>query len=129
MRACPVPPFLVATWAGGVDKQKLVSADEDFPHLHRTFAGKAFDEDVDELILVMVVEHVGEAVRGELHDSRQDTVLAVGDELDLLARAGRVAWRSRHGRDHGGSAAEHDAEAATDALDHGSILAAMTARA
>jgi hypothetical protein len=106
-----------------VDQQELVASDEDVANLYRTFVGEALDEDVDELILVVVVEHVGQPIGGEVHDSREDAVLAIGHELDRQARAGWVAWRRGRGRGSAGSA-EDDAEAATEAFDHVPIVGA-----
>ena len=117
-----MPSVQVAPGTGGMDQQELVATDEDLAHLDRALAGQALDEDIDELVFVMLVEHVGQAVGAELHDPRQDAVLSVGDELDLLARPRGFTRRRGRGPGRWDGTAEHDAKAATDALDHAGIV-------
>jgi hypothetical protein len=104
-----------------MDDEQLIAADEDLGDLHAAIPGEAFGEDVDEQVLVVLVEHVGQAIGGQLDQARQDAILAVGHELEV---AGRPApgRRVRHGRLGGGGPAEHDAEAVSDALDHGQMV-------
>ena len=124
-----MPAVEVPARPGGVHQEDLVATDEHLPHLNGALARQPLDEDIDQLVFVVLVEHVRQPVRGQAHHSGQDAVLAVRDEFDLLAGPGRVPrWRSR-GIDRGVRAMEHDAQTASEALDHASIVGAAIARA
>ena len=124
-----MPAIEVPARPGDVHQEELVATDEHLPHLDRALACQPLDEDIDQLVFVVLVEHVRQPVRGQAHHSRLDAVFAVRDEFDLLAGPGRVPrWRSR-GVGRGVRATEHDAQTASEALDHAPIVGAATTRA
>jgi hypothetical protein len=53
--------------------------------LHRAAVGEPLDEHVHELVLVMVVEHVGQPIGGHPKPAREEAVLAVRDEVEVVA--------------------------------------------
>ena len=55
--------ILVPAGTGRMDQQELVAMNEDLGGLHKAVVGQTLDEDVDQLVFVVVIEHVGEAVR------------------------------------------------------------------
>lgn len=74
--------ILVPAWTGRMDQQQLVATNEDLADLHGALVGQALDEDVDQQVFVVVVEHVSEAVRCHSNHAGQDAILAVRHKLD-----------------------------------------------
>ena len=80
--ARPRPARLVAPWSGRVNEQQFVTGDDDLGDLDRLAVGQRLHEDIDQLQLLVVVEHVGQAVRSEPDATREHAVLGIGDEID-----------------------------------------------
>ncbi len=107
----------IAARPRGVDEEQVVARDEDLLELDPGAVVEALEEDVAEDVLVVLVEHVRQSVGRHADEAGQEAVLAVRDELQLLAgRTGR-AGRAGLGRLRPG-APEDDPETAANAFDH-----------
>ena len=107
----------IATGTRGVDEGQLVASDEDLGDDHRTAAREPFGEGVDEDVLVVVVQHVGQAGAVEADAAGQALVRRIRDELDLgqvigLALATRVPART-------GGLPQDEPKPRSDRTDHG----------
>jgi hypothetical protein len=66
-----------------VHQEEVVASDEDLADLHRRRAVQRLDPDVDQLVLIVRIEHVAQALGVQTEATGQQALLAVGDELDL----------------------------------------------
>ncbi len=87
-------PGGVPARAAGMDEEQLVASDDDLIDLERRAVVEPFDGDAGQGVLVVVVEHVAQPVGIEHGPARQDAVLAVGDERDLVGPARTIRPRS-----------------------------------
>jgi hypothetical protein len=108
-----------------MDQHQLVATDEDLADFGGGPLGQALDQDVDEEILVVVVEHVGEPVCLHPDHARQDAVLSVRHELDLLGGPCNLAGLLVGRLGGRGLTAEDDAKATSETLDHWCIVRAV----
>jgi len=79
---CAGSPFFDAAGFAGVDEPDLVARDDDLVDDHRGAAIESFDGDAQQLVLVVVVEHVAQPVAIEDGPPRQDAVDAESHEVD-----------------------------------------------
>jgi len=94
-----------------VDHEQLIALHGHGRHLG-TGAGEILHEHVDELELLVLVEHIGQPVGRQADIPREEAVLGIGDEFHLRRR-----WRLRLERRRRVGvrlSAEHDPEPATE---------------
>ncbi len=109
------PERSIAAGPRGVDEWQLVATDEDLRDDERAAVGKPLGERVDEHVLVVGVQHVGQAGAVEPDAAGEPLVRGVGDEVDL-GQAVRVGLRS--GRPVRRWLAQDETQPRTDRTDH-----------
>jgi hypothetical protein len=88
-RAGPHPTARLATRSGDLHRVQLVAPDHQIVGLDGMAVFETLEEHVDELELVVGVEHVGEAVAIQRDPAGGPAVARVGDELDGRRRGRR----------------------------------------